>query len=271
MQPLSEQSEQGLARRQQWRRAASFAVYYGQGQAEQLVKYDVCVVEPAGQCPGAVRALQRAGCLILAYCSVMELLPFTALTLPATAYLWQDDRRLTNPQFGGYLMDLRCDHWRRWLLHRAARLLSAGFDGLWLDTIADVEYPSWPALLQAQLLSAAAGLVRQLRQAWPAHLLVQNNGLRQLIRQTGPNLDGVCWEHPSDELSSSSGALTELETNLQLTARRPGLRLLLLRSELGEAATPARESDWRRATQQAGLLYYRAPRDYLRLTSSPPG
>ncbi len=242
-------------RLRRWQAARSLVVYYGRERAEQLVNYDVAVVEALGQTDGSLAKMRTASTLLLAYLSLLELPiwdPWTRLLHPDD-YLQHDGSPLTNEQHGGRLLDLRSYRCQRMLVHRAGKLLAQGYDGLFLDTVDQAESSERPLLLRAELVDSTAALIRNLHSLYPDHLLIQNNGLRMLVERTAPALAGVCWENPAVELLSRDH-LCRLQTRISGLAGRDHCRLLLLLPQAG--LTPS---------IPAGVLAYLAPQDYLEL------
>ncbi len=239
-------------RSERWQAARSLVVYYGSGRADQLRQYDVAIVEPAGQ-SAAVRGMKDAGTIVLGYLSVMEMPSGAAEQAVVTTddYLYHQGSPVVNHEYGGSLMDLRSPRWRRLVLRRASAILAQGYDGLFLDTIADIEYPCWGWELRVGLIGAAAEMVERLRRAHGDCLLVQNNGAQQLIGQTYRYLDGVCLENASlDEVGRVLDYLSQLPRYQSATAPR----LLLVSDHQGtsydEYVTP-------------DVLVYQAPPHYL--------
>lgn len=216
-------------RRDSWQSARSMVVYYGRDATSQLSRYDVAIVEPLGQTTETLNQLKAAGTLLLAYLSVMEMPAWDAgiALLDLSDFLRCNGQAITNSEHGTYLLDLRSTRWQRLLFHRASILLDQGYDGLFLDTIGDVELPIWSPLQQIELVANATALVRQLRAIYPQHLLVQNNGLARLIEQTAPHLSGVCWENPHPDLRRPD-LLTQVLLRIGRLAGHNNCRLLLL-------------------------------------------
>ncbi len=262
-------------RRVQWQAAQSLCVYYGKGELDQLKAYDVAIVEPLGQNQQTVVQLQASGTLVLAYLSVIEAYTWDSKLQYATAtdFLRLNNKPVTNPVYGGFIMDIRSQRWQRLIFHQAATLLAQGYDGLFLDTIDNVEAACWPLQTRLELVDSAANLVRQLRLTYPDHLLIQNNGMEMLAEQTVEHLDGVCCENPPPELCSAV-TLNTLAARLSSMANHSRLRLICLLDASGEEQTlppslkKARCSLQSWTKQWQGFLYC-APRDYLRLPQEP--
>lgn len=211
------------------------------------------MVEPLGHTVEGVRAMQAAGTVVLAYLSVMELAPGAPETrlLGDGDFLCRSGRRLRNEEYGNFLADLRSPRWRGLLLEKAARLLDH-YDGLFLDTVADVEHNAVGAVLRDTLPVAAASLLKELRTRWPDHVLVQNNGLGLLSSWTAPLIHGICWENPCIGQTFWVQRLRALQTE-------HGLKVfLLLEAPEGQDTGPAEA-----VAAANGFLLYAAPSRYL--------
>jgi hypothetical protein len=254
-----------------WSRASSYAVFYGQGEAKHLAKFDAAVVEPLGQSAESLVYLHQQSTLVLAYLSVMETSDAApgGIPLGPNDFLHWGNERLINPEFGSYLLDLRSPRWQRSLLYRAGRLLTLGYDGIFLDTIGDVEDPRWPPLLRAELVSSATRLVRELRQAYPRHLLVQNNGLRWLLSRNAAWLDGVCLENPPPSFCTANQMQALSKRLVKLSGQR-AVRLLLLQEQSRlPSSNEQREQQSQSWVERHRVLRYFAPDNYLQVAAKP--
>ena len=162
-------------------------------------------------------------------------------------------------------MDPRSEHWARVVLEMAERrLLAKGCDGIFLDTIANVEDPTLPKAMVAQLVPAAAFLIRRIRERFPHALLVQNSGINLLHRFTAPYLDGICWENFPLKWPEDYWSLNKLN-ELERLSRKIGLRVLLL-ARMEDPIPSATLLESLKGLQirasQHGLLFYAAPKDY---------
>ena len=218
-----------LVRRRRFQDFHNFALYYGYGETDKLAGYDVAIVEPAAQTTRDVKAMRQKGTLVLGYVSVMEASPST----PAWTLLQEEDfltrlgERIVQAEYGTTLVDLRSRRWQGALFHRIGQLLlQAGYDGIFLDTIGDVERADIP--LQSSQVQAATELVFQLRETFQEHIFVQNNGLEVLCRETAPYLDGILWENPPVGLPASEAWLERIVQQLQDLRERYGVRMLAL-------------------------------------------
>ncbi len=260
--------------------ARNFALYYGAGRDGELARFDVAVVEPAGQNEASLRRMQDSGTLVLAYLSVVEIPPWAPeiKLLKCDDFLCSRGEPLIN-ECGNRLADLRSSRWTGLLLYRAGSLLArSGYDGLFLDTIGDVESVGFAAETRDSLLLAAAGAVRRIRTVFPGHVLVQNNGLERLCLMTAEYLNGICWENPMFGNKPFRPWTEAMVARLESLKNKYGLKVLLL-LEAGNKPEPgtgpaAEEIDYSLAQEIAGkkgFLLYRSPHGYVGGVNPPEG
>ncbi|MEB3101366.1 endo alpha-1,4 polygalactosaminidase [Ferviditalea candida] len=226
-----------MNRQTELRHARSFQVYYGYGEEERLKEYDLVVVDPAGHTPDGLERLFQAGTLVIAYVSIMEIRPedpFFSL-LGESDWLRMNGSPVMNEAFGTRLLDLRSNRWSGLLHHRIGQLLAqARYDGIFLDTLGDLEWPALPPAVRDNQLQAAVGLIKGIRSVFPDHLLIQNNGLERLCLTTSEWIDAVCWENPlffEPHMAWSSSTADRLSG----LCRSKPLRVLLLFEQGPEA------------------------------------
>ncbi|MFT9077486.1 hypothetical protein [Ethanoligenens sp.] len=185
-----------IDRRARFFDARRFVVYYGQGNEEQLAPYDIVIAEPAGHDEAGVRAMRSQGAAVLAYLSILEVGPHMPMfrTLHETDFLWQNGSPMQNEAYRNRIVRLESDTVRTLLLRQAEMLLQQ-YDGLFLDTAADLEYLPFTAENRAQTVEALLLFLKTLRRHFPGCLLVQNNGLLGLHRHTASLVDGFTCEN----------------------------------------------------------------------------
>lgn len=255
---------EATSRLSRFAQATGYAVYYGHGQAEQLKQFDVAIVEPKGQTAESVNMMQEAGTLVVAYVSVIEVPdydPFRNMLGPSD-YLTVNGETVRNPHYDTMFADLRSRNWIHLLLHRIGQHLRlGGYDGIFLDTISNVEWPALPPGLRAEQQLAAVELVKRLRDLYPDRLLIQNNGLESLCSETAPYINGLCWENPDFVKPESYDWHDGIRRRLKKLAKAHDVRILALLEEgiLSESAID--EGVYWAGREQ--YLVYRAPYRYL--------
>ena len=249
--------------RERFREASKFCFYYGHGAAEGLAAFDAAVLEPAGQRPEDVRRLQAGGTLAIAYAGVMEVADHDPLRpLLKDEVFARDDRgeRLRNREYGTELVSLSSRRWRGLLQHRIGGLLAqAGYDGVFVDTIANCEWEELGAGGPREI-EAAASFVAELRRTFPDRIIVQNNGVVRLIGETAPHVDAVVWENPPVAERALRRHTENLAERLADWSRRHGFRVVVL--EEMPASAPGKAAE---LAARHGFSYAAAPRHYLSL------
>lgn len=238
----------------------NFCLYYGYGKEQELANYDLAIVEPKGQTTDSLKYIQEKGTLVLAYCSALEITPTLEFMKFAAEndFLQEQGQRLLNTEYGTYLADLSSKKWVNYQLHQAGKLvINQGYDGLFLDTLGDLEWEILsPATRQKQVL-AAVHFLAELRQRLPKAILIQNNGLEKLSLYTKLYLDGLCWENPSVTPASTNWN-SNLATYLSQIQREQNVRILVLEEKQG---IPTAQRQKAIASKQE-FLYYAAPGGY---------
>ena len=224
-----------LIKRHDFKNIKNFSLYYGIGNSEELSKYDLTIVEPLGQNEISVKEMQAKGTLVIAYVSVVEIFE----SFPNYKFLRDEDllkidnKRVMNKEFNTYLINLKSKRWLSILMHHISNLiLNNNYDGIFLDTIADVEFELFDEELQESLICGAVELITKIRELYEDIIIIQNNGISKLIESTFEIIDGVCWENPnlwdidnSDWIKYITGKLSTLCKN--------EMKVLLLYEEKG--------------------------------------
>ena len=248
-------------RKQRFSNIRNFALYYGQGREEELACFDLAVVEPQGQNRQSVRRLREAGALVLAYLSVMEAPPWARefKALKKEDFLQDNGEIMMNQAWGTYLVDLCSPRWRKLLDNRAGELLGRGYYGLFLDKDFDLEFIALPGRRRNRLAMAAVEFMRAVREAFPHHLIVQNNGLESIYRLTAHLVDGFCWENPPFGRSESAAWVAGMMERLRrLQQEKAGMKVLVLLEDKETAAVEMA----RHASVENGFILYVAPCGY---------
>jgi len=206
----------------------SFVVYYGRGPLPGMEAFDLAILEPSGWSESDRSALQAVGVTTLAYLSVLEATPAVASAagLGRADLLSVAGAPWYRSEYGTTVVHPRAARWRTYLQSTATALVRQGWDGLFFDTLGDLEDP----LVQGELgslLPGAAALVHQIRQGVPDAYLVQNNGVWVLLPLVVSDLDGVCWES-SVALAQAGPFADAALASLTLAKNRYGVTPLLL-------------------------------------------
>lgn len=242
-------------------KANNFVLYYGHGKVEELSRYDIAIVEPAGQSTEGIKRMQDSDTLVLAYISVIEIAEYAAdfRLLEAKDFLHANNTILRNGQYGTYLIDLRSYRWQRLLLQKINNLFSAGYDGLFLDTIGDIEDPMIPSTTKDELIIAAINFLKEIKGRYSDHILIQNNGLEKLCLYTASMLDGICWENPPVDRRDNKNWVKEINSRLQKLQKDLNTKVFILFEENMKIDAVKEEKQ----AKERGFLFYQAVKGYV--------
>ena len=258
--------------------ARNFVAYYGSGREDEMSGFDIAIVEPAGHDKASIKKMQQNGAIVLAYTSVVEISPDMPdfKLLKDEDFLKSESGFVKNERFGTFMADIRSPRWNNLLIHRAGRLLvQQGYDGLFIDTMGNVELGVFTKDLQDQLISAVVSLLQRLRNTFGDKLLIQNNGLERLCLYTSSLIDGICWENPPFDKKESMLWWQEIVDRLEIMGRNDSVRTLLLIEDKCESGrvVSGRESELhkmaRKIAKAKGFLLYRAPEHYIGAVNRP--
>jgi polysaccharide biosynthesis protein PelA len=253
-----------MDRRLRFRKSSNFIVYYGKDNVQELCKYNVAIVEPLGQNAANVKVMKDSGVLVIAYISVIEIQAYSEFykLLKEEDFLDVNGVKLRNDVFNSALVDLRSPRWNSILIHHIGSLLyNYGYDGIFLDTIGDIEFPSIPAEYQNLLLNAAVNFIRNIRESFEDIVIIQNNGLQKLCTLTGTLIDGVCFENPPVDIKGSKQWVKSITRELVYFKDSLNAKILILTDALGK------DNDYKEKIEELAkennFLLYQAPYRYL--------
>lgn len=208
-----------MNKRQQFKSVRNYGLYYGIGREKELSSYDLAILEPQGQSEKTIQVMHNSGTLVIAYVSVMEIFESYPLfkLLKDEDFITLNGLKVMNKEYETYLLDLTSKRWNAILIQQIGNLiLNEGYDGIFLDTIGDIEADIFPKELKEKLLNAAVALLSNIRKLFNDIIIIQNNGLNELINHTAHIIDGLCWENPMfgdvDSSEWTKATLNKLKT-----------------------------------------------------------
>ncbi|HNG92800.1 MAG TPA: hypothetical protein PLB32_08390 [Acidobacteriota bacterium] len=191
-----------LTARQQLKQIRNYVLYYGSGRVTDLRRFETIVIEPRNYTATQVTALKAPvngkRPLLVGYLTCAEVLPNDPILKQAFP---QDYYRVNGvpvriPGSNAYLMDLRQSHWRTLLINQMQKLISSGYDGVFLDTLNIGDEPPYAGTPTGEgFLQSAGFLTRDMRTRYPNNLILQNWGINRLKTFTAGYLDAICWEN----------------------------------------------------------------------------
>lgn len=249
------------------RLAESYALYYGHGNGEKLSLFDVMIVEAKGYTVQQFQDLKASKRVVITYVSVMEVHPTEAIfqELSKEDLLFVDGKLVRNEAFGTFVVNLQSKKWMNHLLGKVHHLLSElKADGLFLDTIGDIEWPSIPLSIKQNQLDAVINFLHVLRLLYADHLFIQNNGLESIYLETAPYIDGICWENPPFSVAESEEWIDYMIQHLTFLQKKFQLKVFLLLEESTENEKQAQVySIAKDVAMEKDFLLYIAPKDYV--------
>lgn len=255
-----------MNRRDHFQKAKNYVLYYGAGKVNKMTDYDIAIVEPLGQTVNDVEHLKRFNTLVIAYISIMEVSPDNPVfqLLQEEDFLTINGEKIKKEAFETYLLDLQSKRWQGILHHQIGKIIHhSGYDGIFMDTIGDVEGHDLPYPLQQEQMKHAVHLVSSLRRLFPEHILIQNNGLEQLCLQTADYLDGICWENPPFGRKTSETWTAKIVKRLSMLRSKYGIRSFILVDEDVNHRYPIANITARTVADREGFLFYKTRGQYL--------
>jgi len=253
-------------------RGRTFVVYYGYGPLPEIAAFDIAILEPAGWRREDLDDLGARGVRRIGYLSALEATAATLdrLALGPRQLLQTGGAPWRREAFDTYVVDPRQRAWRQHVVGEARRLVAEGWDGVFLDSLGDVEDEA----VQEQagwLLPAAADLVRAVRGAIGDRLLLQNNGIFLLLPLVAPLLDGICWEGSFAPAATGGAWLRMVLEQIGKVVRQEGITPLLLSEVPADEAAAGRLGQLEDLARRYGFLAYAAPLDYARAIRTVDG
>ncbi|MDP4171701.1 MAG: hypothetical protein Q8906_13900 [Bacillota bacterium] len=251
--------------------AKNYALYYGYGEAEMLSRFDLAVIEPKGMKLEEIDYLKERKTLVLSYLSLMEVHPHEPIfkNLTEDDFLIVDYEPAMNAAYGTYLVNLRSKKWITHLMSEVKyRLQFLGTDGIFMDTIGDLELPYLPPAVKKEQMEAYVNILYIFKTMYPNHLFLQNNGLESIVLESAPWIDGILWENPPLTLKSSEEWVNVIITRLDELQHQFNLRIFLLFEESVEKERKSFPIAKKIAGEKNYLLYS-APNHYVDGISLP--
>ena len=252
-----------MKERSRFKEIYNYALYYGHGELEKLAQFQAAIVEPAAYQAADIAYLKSRNTLVIAYLSVMEMPPYdnTFQLLQPEDFIVDNGQYLKQEAYETYLLNVNSKHWRSLLFYKAGRLLlKEGYDGIFLDTIGDVENPKLPN--PSLYIQGAVEIVKELRAKFPEAILIQNNGLEIICTHTAPYLDGLVWENAPVGVAQSRVWVDRISEKINQLRDQYSLRILLLYED-AERSNRVTWAKRRRLVDTNEYLIYTGLQHYL--------
>lgn len=180
----------------------SWALYYGQATpdiADRLGGYDLVVVSPhalGDDAAQTVAALKARGCLVAGYLSCYEIAtwqPYANRVKPE--WLVKVNGEIWHPFEDNTAASLANEEWRALLIELVkTQVFDVGCDGLFMDTIADLDSDQFPdEELRLRELEGLGMLAAALEETYPDAFFIGNRVLQRTLPAMSSHIDAVCW------------------------------------------------------------------------------
>lgn len=178
----------------------SYTIYYGaptEQALQRLKQVDLAIVEPTAFTKEQLQEVQASGTLLIGYISVMEAPVWNVRRmqrLQEEDYYQPQGRKIHFAEWDSYLMDLRQPGYRSLLLSEVQEsIIDKGLDGIFLDTVGDIDdYVTSPGD-QRELRAAYRTWLQQLHGRTGSLPVIQNRGF-DTLEHAVPYIQGVLWE-----------------------------------------------------------------------------
>ncbi|MBN6186790.1 endo alpha-1,4 polygalactosaminidase [Aneurinibacillus sp. BA2021] len=181
----------------------SYKIFYGKPTTRifsEMKNYNLVIVEPYQYTKAEVERIKKGGTMVIGYVSAMEVAAWNQTLLnkcePADFFL-RNNEKVHFTEWDSYLMDITSPHYQQVLLDEVRNQVAAkGFDGVFLDTVGDIDdqHGNDPVMLTLQQFGMAT-VMSEIKAQFPGLYLIQNWGFGTLANYTAPYVDGFMWEN----------------------------------------------------------------------------
>ncbi|KOA20673.1 hypothetical protein CLHOM_08150 [Clostridium homopropionicum DSM 5847] len=181
----------------------SFKIYYGSindSILEDMTKYELIIAEAAHFQKEDVDKIKRENSTILiGYLSVLEVGNWDKEILKkmdTDNFLKVNGKKVFNEKYNNYLGNIGQEYFRKVLISTLEeRIISKGFDGVFLDTVDWVNYYEKDEEVYINLLKGYEELLKEVKDKFPNIYIIQNRGFGNLLDLSSKYVDGVLWEN----------------------------------------------------------------------------
>lgn len=203
----------------------TFKVYYGsldEQILQDLARNNMVILEPAQVSDEDLFTLQAAGAKVVGYLSLLEVGKWDKDLLDK---LTSEDILVQETEEKGPIANLLSAHYQTiWLEAFEERIQNRGFDGVFLDTVDDLQL-----LDQSQRevqIQAAVEWMANLKATAPELLMLQNRGFDVFLQGSASFVDGLLWENFNATRMSSDANYAALVREVNEVSQRFGARII---------------------------------------------
>lgn len=176
----------------------NFVVYYGVGQEKKLLNYDLLIVEPKGHTDEGIHFLKKNKKTIIAYVSFLEISKNDEIfnLIVEDDFIKINNKIIKNEEYDTFYLDISKEKVQNLIIQKATQLLNCGYDGLFIDTVGNIDFLNIPYDYKEKLLNAVLLIFKKIKSEFENCILVQNNGIVNVCDYTNVYLDAICFENP---------------------------------------------------------------------------
>ena len=259
----------------------SWCLYYGgwaTNVVDRLAQYELVVVDPAalgGKADETIAALHKRGCLVAGYLSCFEVAKWHRY-LPRVKEEWRVkvDGRNWVPWGANEAASLAEPEWRALLVElMRTEVFDHGCDGVFMDTLADLDHPGLPEDERARQLDGLGKFAEAYDAAYPAKFFIANWTIQRTLPVLAPHIDALCWEDfdPKHFEGSASGWMKGIAKRIGDEAAKHPFRVLTLwNADAPGDDLPARQEKMRENSAGFGHLPFCTSGGYHQLPPPAP-
>ena len=233
----------------------NFVVYYSvvtPVEVHRITAYDMAILSAGGIRPEMMEQLKASGTLLYSYVSLVSVEKTDALK---TALMQEDDflyltgEKVYNETYDCFQGDILSENYRAILMRIIEeREIRPGFDGVFFDTLDEIEYLQDPDIKQDQFDGYLA-FYKDLKTRYPHLSIIQNRGFSFYLQGSSRYLDGLVYEDLHYHRTRSLPEEEAIYRQLMAAARQAGHVILAISHE-------NREENYQFCLEHRWLYYY---------------
>lgn len=192
---------------QKWDNLKNYVLYYGRVQQKELdilKNYDLVIIDTMSLGADAkekIAYLKKHGCMVFGYFSYYEVNKRYSY-FPQIKEEWFiiKDGKKWMPWGTNYSVSMTHSEWRKMLVELTkTKVLDYGCDGVFMDTIANIDNPNIPIELRDDELESLDKFLSEITKEYPQNYFVTNWTLKFTLPVVSKYVDAICWEDFSPE------------------------------------------------------------------------
>lgn len=166
----------------------NYMVYYGEKKINELSKFPLVIIECRNYSKEEIAKIKKKGTIVICYISLSEEDVETEINKNYYLDKNRDGLPDKNPFWGSYYVNAENEEWqKKIIMEEIPKLISAGSDGFFLDTIDSVD-------LYLETKKGMIGLIKKIRKNSPEKIIIANRGF-SIIKEISSFIDGVMYEN----------------------------------------------------------------------------